>query len=56
MRVLLDENIDRFLKGLFADEFEVMTVSDCGWQGKGNGDRGWHAPNIAFARWPAHLA
>jgi hypothetical protein len=38
MRVLLDENIDRFLKGLFADKFEVMTVSDCGWQGKGNGE------------------
>lgn len=38
MRVLLDENIDRFLKGLFADEFEVMTVSDCGWQGKANGE------------------
>ena len=38
MRVLLDENIDRFLKGLFADEFEVMTMSDCGWQGKANGE------------------
>jgi len=24
MRVLLDENIDRLLKGLFAPEFEVM--------------------------------
>ncbi len=38
MRALLDENIDRFLKGLFADEFEVMTVSDCEWRGKANGE------------------
>ena len=33
MRVLLDENIDRLLKLLFAVEFEVLTVRECGWQG-----------------------
>jgi predicted nuclease of predicted toxin-antitoxin system len=38
MRVLLDENIDRLLKQLFAPEFEVLTVQDRGWQGKGNGE------------------
>ncbi len=38
MRVLLDENIDRLLKDLFAAEFEVMTVRERGWNGKGNGE------------------
>lgn len=38
MRMLLDENIDRSLKGLFAAEFEVMTVRESGWQGKTNGE------------------
>jgi hypothetical protein len=38
MRILLDENIDRLLKGLFAPEFEVMRVSERGWEGKANGD------------------
>jgi len=38
MRVLLDENIDRLLKGLFAHEFEVLTAQERGWQGKGNGE------------------
>jgi uncharacterized protein DUF5615 len=38
MRVLLDENIDRLQKALFALEFEVMTVSERGWEGKANGD------------------
>ena len=38
MRVLLDENIDRLLKGLSAPEFDVMTVSERGWQGKANGE------------------
>jgi Domain of unknown function (DUF5615) len=38
MRILLDENIDRLLKGLFAPEFDVMTVSERGWQGKANGE------------------
>jgi hypothetical protein len=36
-RILLDENIDRLLKGLFAAEFEVMTVRERGWNGKKNG-------------------
>ena len=38
MRVLLDENIDRLLKALFAVEFEVLTVRERGWQGKANGE------------------
>jgi len=38
MRVLLDENIDRLLKGLFAPEFEVVTAQEWGWQGKENGE------------------
>ena len=33
MRVLLDENIDRLLKPLFAVELEVLTARECGWQG-----------------------
>ena len=38
MRVLLDENIDQLLKGLFPPEFEVVTVRERGWQGKTNGE------------------
>ncbi|MGH8717418.1 MAG: DUF5615 family PIN-like protein [Burkholderiales bacterium] len=38
MRVLLDENVDRLLKELFAAEFEVLTVRECRWQGKENGE------------------
>lgn len=38
MRVLLDENIDRLLKPLFAPHFEVLTVRERGWQGKANGE------------------
>lgn len=38
MRVLLDENVDRLLKSLFASEFEVLTVSERGWRGKQNGE------------------
>jgi len=38
MRILRDENIDRLFKALFAPEFEVMTVSERGWEGKANGD------------------
>jgi len=38
MRVLLDENIDRLLKPLFAAEFVVITVRERGWQGKSNGE------------------
>lgn len=38
MRVLLDENIDRLLKPLFAVAFEVLAVRERGWQGKSNGE------------------
>ena len=38
MRVLLDENIDRSLKPLFSTDFEVVTVSERGWQGRSNGE------------------
>lgn len=38
MRVLLDENLDRRLKGSFASDFEVLTVVECGWAGTKNGD------------------
>jgi hypothetical protein len=38
MRVLLDENIDRLLKGLFDPRFEVLTAQERGWQGKDNGE------------------
>ncbi len=37
-RILLDENIDSFLKALFVTEFEVMTVRERGWNGKKNGE------------------
>jgi hypothetical protein len=37
MRVLLDENVDRRLKPLFAPEFEVLTVAERGWDGLKNG-------------------
>lgn len=38
MRVLLDENIDRLLKGLFDSNLEVLTVRERGWHGKTNGE------------------
>lgn len=38
MRVLLDENVDRLLKPLFASDFEVLTVRERGWHGKRNGE------------------
>ena len=38
MRVLLDENIDKALKDLFDDEFEVVTVTEHGWQCTKNGE------------------
>ena len=38
MRVLLDENIDRYLKPLFDAELDVVTVRECGWEGMVNGD------------------
>ena len=37
-RLLLDENIDSMLKELFDDDFEIVTVSGRGWQGKKNGE------------------
>jgi predicted nuclease of predicted toxin-antitoxin system len=37
-RILLDENIDNFLKTLFAPQFEVATVRERGWNGKKNGE------------------
>lgn len=37
MRVLLDENVDRRLRGLFDPDFEVLTVTERGWSGKKNG-------------------
>lgn len=38
MRVLLDENIDHSLRGQFDASLEVLTVDECGWKGKKNGD------------------
>ena len=38
MRILLDENIDRRLKGDLAEEHEILTVAQAGWAGKKNGE------------------
>ena len=38
MRVLLDENVDRRLKRLFDEQFEVTTVVERGWSGKKNSE------------------
>jgi predicted nuclease of predicted toxin-antitoxin system len=38
MRVLLDENVDRLLKSLFAADFDVLTVRERGWKGMKNGE------------------
>ena len=38
MRILLDENVDRLLKGLFDNTFDVVTVNECGWSGMKNGE------------------
>jgi hypothetical protein len=38
MRVPLDENIDRLLKGLFDPNLQVLTVRERGWHGKTNGE------------------
>lgn len=38
LRVLLDENVDELLKPLFAQDLDVHTVRECGWQGKANGE------------------
>ena len=35
--MLLDENIDRFLKAEFDPDMEVLTVSEQGWRGMKNG-------------------
>ncbi len=33
MRVLLDENVDRWLRRLFDPKHEVVTVAEHGWRG-----------------------
>jgi predicted nuclease of predicted toxin-antitoxin system len=38
MRVLLDENIDRRLKQTFDSDFEVVTVTEHGWNGIKNSE------------------
>ena len=38
MRVLLDENVDRRLKGAFGEQHEVSTVLERGWAGMKNGE------------------
>ena len=38
MRILLDENMDRRLKRDFDPEHQIMTVPECGWAGKKNGE------------------
>ena len=38
MRVLLDENVNRWMRRLLDDEFEVVTVPERGWSGKKNGN------------------
>ncbi len=38
MRVLLDENVDRRLRPLFDNAFEVITVIEHGWGGLTNGE------------------
>ena len=37
MRVLLDENIDRFLKSRFTSDMDVFTVREQGWTSMENG-------------------
>jgi len=37
MRVLLDENLDARLKPLFAEDLEVFTVAELGWDSLQNG-------------------
>jgi hypothetical protein len=38
LRVLLDENVDRRLKGAFDEQHEVSTVPERGWSGMKNGE------------------
>ncbi|MEO7659269.1 MAG: hypothetical protein ABIV48_06610 [Pyrinomonadaceae bacterium] len=37
-RLLLDENLPKQLKGYFSPNFEVVSISDLGWQSKTNGE------------------
>ena len=37
-RLLLDENIDQALRNSFDEDFEVVTITEQGWQGKKNGE------------------
>ncbi len=38
MKILLDENLPDSLKPLLSDLFEVVTISQMGWQSKQNGE------------------
>jgi len=38
MKLLLDESVDRALADYFPERYEIMTVSEMGWSGTGNGD------------------
>ena len=38
MKILLDENIDVRFKNYFANDYEIFTVKDLGWNGIKNGD------------------
>ncbi|MCB9129221.1 MAG: DUF5615 family PIN-like protein [Ardenticatenales bacterium] len=38
MRILLDENVDRWLKSTFDPIHDVVTVREYGWSGKKNGE------------------
>jgi hypothetical protein len=38
LRILLDENVDRRLKGDLAEGHAVVTVAETGWAGKKNGE------------------
>jgi predicted nuclease of predicted toxin-antitoxin system len=38
LRILLDENVDRRLKGVLSGKHEVVTVAEAGWAGKKNGE------------------
>ena len=38
MKILLDENLPRQLKGDFGSDYDVKTVRDMGWLGKKNGE------------------
>lgn len=38
MKILLDENLPKQLKGDFGPDYDVKTVRDLGWLGKKNGE------------------